>query len=679
MTTTLYDGRHVIAAVPALAHNAGMSRSMVRRLLSILLVSSLAVAGIAFLHWLRGLPDAQLDRSDQISSSLGPPIALASLVVAVASLWATRQFAGPSWTRAEQDAAIRDHLAEQTRPLLNEEATRRDLHPPYLQPVRWIGDTARGDIDELAALYRSLQARQLVIVGASGSGKSSMALRLAIDLLATEDAAADPVPHLINLSTWSSDQKLDTWLRQSLERQFPDLADSRRLGKGAIERAVDQVLPILDGFDELPAGARPVVLRHLRGELAAGRPIVLVAGKDAFQAAIERSGVTLPRATVVTVQPLDVTLAAAFLVAGQPNGQIRWREVLQRLADKPQGGLARLLSSPLSIYLVRKVYEDPQKDPRDLLTMRISQARGMLMRSYLPAVYGEWASRVDGSLHRYPPEQAERWLRELARRMVAAGTPNLAWWQLLALSKGAAVALRAVVFVTAGVFLTARYSLVTGVVVAFAARSVVGGLTLPRAAPAKFVPKVRPLVVAGASSAVAGVAAAMFLWSAVGPLVSALAGLWIGLVLLVGISGGLGGLQDRRPGDVIDPRRELRNDRTAYLLLGVAIPLLSGIRSAVQWNWWWMGVQQFARTAIFLLIVIGLANIGVPWLRFAWARLVLAATGRTPIRLLRFLDDAHRRGVLRRSGTAYEFRHAAFLTYLAGTPPDRPPGADPLR
>jgi hypothetical protein len=43
-----------------------------------------------------------------------------------------------------------------------------------------------------------------------------------------------------------------------------------------------------------------------------------------------------------------------------------------------------------------------------------------------------------------------------------------------------------------------------------------------------------------------------------------------------------------------------------------------------------------------------------------------ALRGRLPWRLMRFLDDAHRRGVLRRTGTVYQFRHAHLQHHLAG-------------
>src|SRR5262249_15360641 len=43
----------------------------------------------------------------------------------------------------------------------------------------------------------------------------------------------------------------------------------------------------------------------------------------------------------------------------------------------------------------------------------------------------------------------------------------------------------------------------------------------------------------------------------------------------------------------------------------------------------------------------------------------LPVTGRLPWRVVGFLDDAHRRGVLRQVGAVYQFRHARLQDYLA--------------
>jgi len=56
---------------------------------------------------------------------------------------------------------------------------------------------------------------------------------------------------------------------------------------------------------------------------------------------------------------------------------------------------------------------------------------------------------------------------------------------------------------------------------------------------------------------------------------------------------------------------------------------------------------------------------------FLVARVCLVAGRRLPWQLPGFLDDAHRRGVLRQVGAVYQFRHARLQDRLAATTPRR--------
>jgi hypothetical protein len=49
------------------------------------------------------------------------------------------------------------------------------------------------------------------------------------------------------------------------------------------------------------------------------------------------------------------------------------------------------------------------------------------------------------------------------------------------------------------------------------------------------------------------------------------------------------------------------------------------------------------------------------------ASLALARPSRMPFRTMRFLDEAHRQGVLRQVGARYEFRHARIKEHLVET------------
>jgi hypothetical protein len=64
---------------------------------------------------------------------------------------------------------------------------------------------------------------------------------------------------------------------------------------------------------------------------------------------------------------------------------------------------------------------------------------------------------------------------------------------------------------------------------------------------------------------------------------------------------------------------------------------------------------------VVLAITFGYGLSCTAWARFAATRVVLAGAGRLPWRTMRFLADAHRRGVLRRSGGSY-WRHVLTRT-----------------
>jgi hypothetical protein len=59
------------------------------------------------------------------------------------------------------------------------------------------------------------------------------------------------------------------------------------------------------------------------------------------------------------------------------------------------------------------------------------------------------------------------------------------------------------------------------------------------------------------------------------------------------------------------------------------------------------------------------AGLVSPWPAYAATRAYLAQTGRLPWPLMDFLEDAHRRGVLRQAGAMYQFRHIDLQRQLA--------------
>jgi GTPase SAR1 family protein len=91
-------------------------------------------------------------------------------------------------------------------------------------------------------------ARQLLILGEPGAGKTTMMLELAQDLLqrATEDKA-EPIPVLLNLSSWKNpEQSIFEWLLGELKGKYGIRQD---VAQQWLEN--NQLLPLLDGLDEV--------------------------------------------------------------------------------------------------------------------------------------------------------------------------------------------------------------------------------------------------------------------------------------------------------------------------------------------------------------------------------------------------------------------------------------------
>lgn len=124
----------------------------------------------------------------------------------------------------------------------------------------------------------------------------------------------------------------------------------------------------------------------------------------------------------------------------------------------------------------------------------------------------------------------------------------------------------------------------------------------------------------------------------------------IGLALVTGI--------------VVAPLARLAFGRSGALAYGLAAVAAGGL------------VFPHARTLLGAIlagavfgIAVGLAVfLSRAWGTFVLTRAWLAMRGKTPLRLMRFLEDAHRRAVLRQAGAVFQFRHASLQDNLANRP-----------
>ena len=88
---------------------------------------------------------------------------------------------------------------------------------------------------------------KLLILGAPGSGKTTTLLELAEELVKrAERQKTNPIPVLLNLSSWKPNKSLGQWLITELKSKY---GVRHKITEGFLERY--QLLPLLDGLDEV--------------------------------------------------------------------------------------------------------------------------------------------------------------------------------------------------------------------------------------------------------------------------------------------------------------------------------------------------------------------------------------------------------------------------------------------
>ncbi|MGI5373767.1 NACHT domain-containing protein [Streptomyces sp. CA-251387] len=365
----------------------------------------------------------------------------------------TGEGSGADWLTGRADA-----LAGAVEEMWAAEARLRRLQDPEPLPVRWRAVEApladhdanvrqgaelhpvlrAGQLSEIRAAFLAAQSRRVVVLGPPGSGKTVLALKLVLDLLATREPG-HAVPVMLPAGTWDAAREpLRTWMAARLATDFPALAAGLPGGGTLADALVAArlVLPVLDGFDELPAAQRVPAMRRLNAELDANSALLLTSRTDAYAATVEACDV-LTAAAVVELSPLLLTDAAQYLtrtsrpVRGADGGiGTAWSATLERLVapgGPPEQALRMVLSRPLMVAMARAVYNDGRRDPGELLGGRFTTAAQIeehLLKAFVPAVFDDMNEPLPNS------SEPQGWLGFLARHLRRRDTGQLAWWEL---------------------------------------------------------------------------------------------------------------------------------------------------------------------------------------------------------------------------------------------------------
>ncbi|WP_156753582.1 helix-turn-helix domain-containing protein [Actinokineospora pegani] len=599
-------------------------------------------------------------------------------------------------------------LAHELRARLVREEEQRQIHDPVPLPVRWraapaeladswtnigmarSGETVApvrldGELDQIVAVYRRIRSRRLVVLGRAGAGKTIMTTRFVLGMLDTA-RPGDPVPVVFTVGSWNpATTALREWMTDQLLRDHPGLAapgpGETTLAAALVESG--RVLPVLDGFDEIASGLHRSALAALNTTTL---PMLLTSRPDEFRAAVEGTDVLT---AVAAVEIIDLTVDDLAGYLPRTSRKPIWEPVLRRVREQPDGDLAAVFSTPLMVGLARALYSDtPDHDPAELL----DADRATIERRLLGGVV---------------PVDDRPTLGFLARHLARMGTHDLAWWQL---GSGLATWVRMVVSgVVVGVVVGLLAALVIGV-----AHGLTGGLAAG--------------VAAGLSAGVAeGFAAGLTAGLAHGAMLAfsgtvfeplrvrirlrggsrfAWRRLLVGLAAGVGMAAGLGiaaelgapfwvlgWLGGSTPGAVVfglvfgvvvgvvwgalarfeapvdissavSPMALLNANRRAV----VAQAVIFGVLTWVAYSAALLAAQGPIALAYGLVLGVGVglsvASLTAWGTWVVFGRIWLPLTGRLPRALPAFLETAYRRGVLRRSGAVYQFRHARLQDHL---------------
>jgi NACHT domain len=245
-----------------------------------------------------------------------------------------------------------------------------------------------------------LAEHELLILGEPGAGKSTFLLSLAEQLLARAEADPSyPLPLLLPLASWAEKRSpLQPWITEQL-RQIYGLPVS--LGEHWQER--DQLLPLLDGLDEMEPSARISCIEainayHLERPAV---PLVVCSRLADYEYASAKRRLVLGRAIVV--QPLSVAQAdAALAEGGQPFSTLR-------TAFQNHPTLQELASTPLMLSILMLTY---RQVPIGDLPAEESQLHQQIWQDYVRHMV-----QSRGDTARYPLATTQRWLGWLAREM----------------------------------------------------------------------------------------------------------------------------------------------------------------------------------------------------------------------------------------------------------------------
>jgi hypothetical protein len=254
-------------------------------------------------------------------------------------------------------------------------ATRDDVVESPLNAIVQVPDRAPVTIapgTPMTEVFDGL-GESLLILGAPGTGKTTVLLELAKGLIArAESDPKHPIPAVFNLSTWALKRKpLAIWLVSELNLRT---GVPKKLAQRWIYQ--NKVIPLLDGLDEVDPAHRATCLdainkfRDEHGLL----PMAVCSRVADFEAL----GKKLRFRGAVTVQPLTNRQVEDYLCRSNDLAPIR-------MALKADASLSDLLETPLMLWVAMLAYRHAPVEMSKATTPE--QRRSLLFENFVSAMF----------------------------------------------------------------------------------------------------------------------------------------------------------------------------------------------------------------------------------------------------------------------------------------------------
>ncbi len=558
---------------------------------------------------------------------------------------------------------------------------------------------------------------QLVILGDSQSGKTTLATRLA-SLLST---SAGRQPIVFSLSTWPiGASSIKRWMLDTIKFNYA-LNRPEEIEAAELALANRRIIPIFDGLDEIDENLRSNAARAIHLLVGDG-PAVLTSVPTAH---IERDArLALSKAEVVTLDAVAATEVGRYLLEGNSDRSSKWDALVAAITASPSSELSTALSSPLIAWLAKTIYagdsDDAQlnenADPTELLDADRFPDSDAIERFLLGQLARAIFRRDEASptvtrtaLNTFRIEDIQHWLSFIAshamRRIVAFWefsryAPLYRISSLLAIVVGVGLAFgqQAITDFTFPAYLL----LIAGCIFGFgwsrgysATRAKADDRTRMgygyadqyqvqkdgtlREHATKLVKALSLVVIAYASTMTVEliVLRGDIAWFSGLTSFQILTGLLFAIVLCFGVSylgGRLAAItllkhpaidagMGARTGD---PLRVIANDRRSglvvYLISLITLSAGDAVYRALflpASSIWWLATPPLSA-----LIVISMWNV---WVRFKAAHIWLVLRGQLPWPLVPFLTECHDGGIFRKNGNYFEFRHKSLQEALKNT------------